>query len=166
MKSTKELVNTLEDNIRDRGAMKMLISDNAQVEISKRIMDILRTLFIPSWQSEPYQQNQNPCELRIQDVKRMTNLLLDSTGSLASNWLLALMYVCYILNHTFNSTTNAVPIAAATGQTPDISPLLQYSWWEPVYFRDDEDKDKFTSHSRTPGTLCWHCRTCGTQTNL
>ena len=48
MRTEKQLVNTLEDNIRDRGAMKQLLSDSAQSEISKRILDILRTLCIPS----------------------------------------------------------------------------------------------------------------------
>jgi hypothetical protein len=69
MKTGKQLVNTLEDNIREWGAMKQLLSDSTQSEVSKRILDILCTLCIPSWQSEPYQQHQNPCERRIQDVK-------------------------------------------------------------------------------------------------
>ena len=34
LKSTKQFINTLEDNIRFRGAMSKLISDYAQVEIS------------------------------------------------------------------------------------------------------------------------------------
>ena len=42
MISDKEFVNTLEDQIRRRGAMDHLISDHAQVEISKRVHDILR----------------------------------------------------------------------------------------------------------------------------
>jgi hypothetical protein len=51
MKSEKQLVNTLEDNICEQGAMKLLISDSAQSEISSRILDVLHTLCIPSWQS-------------------------------------------------------------------------------------------------------------------
>ena len=46
MKNDKEFINTLEDNIRKRGAMDKLISDRAQVEISKRVHDILKALFI------------------------------------------------------------------------------------------------------------------------
>ena len=60
LKSSKQFVNTLEDNIRERGAMNKLISDSAQVEISNKVQDILRTLIIGSWQSEPYYQHQNP----------------------------------------------------------------------------------------------------------
>jgi hypothetical protein len=53
--------------------MKQLLSDSIQSEISKQILDILPTLCIPCWQSELYQQLENPCERHIQDVKRMTN---------------------------------------------------------------------------------------------
>ena len=42
LKSQKQFVNTLEDNIRFRGAMTKLISDYATVEISNKVKDILR----------------------------------------------------------------------------------------------------------------------------
>jgi len=148
MKSEKQFIHTLEDNIRERGAMKQLLSDSAAVEISKTVLDLLRTLFIPSWQSEPHQQHQNPAERRIQDVKRIANTILDRTGSPAYTWLLALMYVCYVLNSTFNRTVNNVPMTIVTGQTHDISPLLQFHWWEPVYYKVAEDKPTYPSESR------------------
>ena len=146
MKTDKQFVNTLEDNIRERGAPNQLISDRAQVEISKRVVDILRALIIGSWQSEPDQQHQNFAERRFQTVKTMSNTILDRTGSPAYTWLLCLMYVCFILNHTFEPSINAVPLQVATGSTPDISPLLRFQWWEPVYYKiDDSD---FPSDSR------------------
>ena len=46
MKSGKQFVNTLEDNIRRRGAMDKLLSDCAKTEISNKEMDILRTYHI------------------------------------------------------------------------------------------------------------------------
>ena len=62
IKSDKEFVNTLEDSIRERGVPSKLVSDRGLVEISKKVLTILRTLFSSSWQSEPHQQQQNPCE--------------------------------------------------------------------------------------------------------
>ena len=41
MSNSDQFVNTLEDNIRKRGAMDKLISDSAHVEISQRVQDIL-----------------------------------------------------------------------------------------------------------------------------
>ena len=46
MKSGKQFVNTLEDNIRRRGSMDKLLSDSAKTEISQKVMDILRAYHI------------------------------------------------------------------------------------------------------------------------
>ena len=99
MKTEKQFVNTLQDIIRTRGAPTKLISDNAQVEISNKVKDILRYLFIDNWQSEPHYQHQNPAERRYQDLKRITNRILDRTGAPPELWLLALQYTSYLLNH-------------------------------------------------------------------
>ena len=77
MKSEKEFPATLQDTIRKHGAMDKLISDCAQVEISNKVLDILRNLFLSDWQSKPYNQHQNPAESLYQDVKRATNILLN-----------------------------------------------------------------------------------------
>ena len=53
MKTDKQFVNTLEDNIRKRGAMDKLILDSAQPEVSNRIKNTLRELFIDYWKYEP-----------------------------------------------------------------------------------------------------------------
>jgi len=53
MKSDKQFVTTLQDQIRKRGAMDKLISDRTQVEVSRKVKDILRTYMIDDWQSEP-----------------------------------------------------------------------------------------------------------------
>ncbi len=54
MKSEKQCVNTLEDNIQKRGAMDKLISDWAQLKISAKVHDVLQALCIDDWQSEPH----------------------------------------------------------------------------------------------------------------
>ena len=138
MKSSKKFVNTLEDNIRERGAMNRLISDSARDEMSSKVKDILRTLLIGAWQSEAYHQHQNPSERRFQTVKTQTNRILDRTGAPPSTWLLCLLYVIFLLNHTFCNAINAVPIQRLRGSTPDISPLLCFHFWEEVYYRHDD----------------------------
>ena len=98
LKSPKQFVNSLEDNIQKRGAMDKLLSDRAQTEIGSRAQDILRALFISSWQSKPHQQQQNPAEHKYQTLKRYTNTILCRTGAPANTWLLCLLYVCFLLN--------------------------------------------------------------------
>lgn len=133
------LGNTLEDIIQCCGAPAKLISDRAQVEVSNRGKDILRSLIIGDCQSEPEQQHQNPAEWHYQTVKTMANSIIDHTGSPAYTWLLALAYVYFILNHTAFSTIGwHAPLEVLTGSTPNISPLLRFQWWELIYYKVDD----------------------------
>jgi hypothetical protein len=99
MKTDKEFVNTLSDQIRQRGAPDKLISDSAQVKTSRQVLNILQAYVIGDWQSEPKQQQQNPAERHYQTAKRTTNTVMDRTNSPAYTWLLALIYICFLLNH-------------------------------------------------------------------
>ena len=147
MKTDKQFVNTLEDIIRRRGAPTKLVSDSAQVEISKKVHDILRSLCIDDWQSEPYQQQQNPAERRYQTVKRVTSTLMDRSGAPADTWFLCMTYVCFVLNHTACKAINwQIPMRVLTGTTPDISPILRFSFYQPVYYAVNEPS--FPSDSR------------------
>ena len=64
MKSDKQFVPTLSDNIRQRGAISKLISNSALAEISNKVKEKLRALFIDDWLSEAYHQYQNKAEHR------------------------------------------------------------------------------------------------------
>ena len=46
MKTDKGFLSKLQDNIRQRGAMKNLISNRDQAELSNNVKDLLRALFI------------------------------------------------------------------------------------------------------------------------
>ena len=127
----------------------MLLSDGGLVEIAGKVKDLLRYYVIGDWHSEPYQQNQNPAERRINTVKRTTNTVMDRTGSPPNTWLLCLMYVVFLLNAVYNKTVGCPPLEAATGSPVDISPLLCFSWFEPVYYRyDDSDFPSDTREGR------------------
>ena len=117
MQSSKQLVHTLEDNIRFRGAMRKLISDYAQVEISNKVKDILR--IHSSWHSEPYHQNQNPSELHYRTIKAWTNTILNRTGPCANCRLLCMSYVCYLFSHiSSDSLKGQIPLTKLYGVTP------------------------------------------------
>ena len=139
MHNEDQFVDTLQDQIRTRGAMDKLISDRATTQISARVADILRAWCIAAWQSEPYHEHQNPAERTYQNVKRKTNQVLDWTGSPAYLWLLAMRYVCFILNHLSSPHLNGLnPLTYLTGQVTDISPLFLFIFNEPVFFASEE----------------------------
>ena len=134
IKSTKQFINTLSDNIRKRGAMDTLISDGGKYEISKRVTDLLHSLFIQDYQSEPYHQHQNMAENRSGLAKHYTNTVMNTSGCPACCWLLCLQYICVVLNHLASPTLQGIcPVQTLQGTTPDVSFMLHFSFHEPVY---------------------------------
>ena len=134
-----QFAGTLADEIRKRGAMTTLISDRARAEISKKVVDILRSFMIDDWQSEPHHQEQNYCERMYQELKKFTNWVLNRSGAPSAAWLLVFQYVVFIMNRTARETLNwRPPYEALYGNTPDISVILQFVFWEKCYIRSYE----------------------------
>ena len=93
--------------------MDKLMSNSAQSEISTRVKDILRALFIDDWKLEAYHQHQTLADRSCQTVKRQTNTLLDRPGAHSFVCLLAMGYVCFFLNNSCNATIKNVSLNAA-----------------------------------------------------
>ena len=155
MANEKLIPNQLMDFINKHGAPTALFSDNAKAEVGSKITDILRQYYIGQYLSEPHQQNQNPPERRIQDVKKMTNVIMDRTGTPAVFWLLCILYVIGLLNHLSDATLdNKTPLESAYGTPPDISAYLNFHWWQPVLYRMENPHFPSTSiegHGRWVG---------------
>ena len=178
IKSTKPFINTLSDNIRKWGAMDTLISDGGKYDISKGVTDLLHSLFIQDYPSEPYHQDQNEDENCFGPAKRYTNTVMNTSGCRACCWLLCLQYICVLLHHLASPTLQGIcPAPALQGTTPDISFMLHSSFYEPVYSRIDssepdlnfpsssnENKGYWVSFADNPGDrLTWRILTEDTQ---
>ena len=151
MKTDGEFVNALEDEIRKRGAMEKIITDCAKAEISKRVKDILRNLYIDDHQSEPHHQNQNIAERYIQEAKKHAHWVLNTSGAPPESVMLVLEYITYIWNRTAKRVIGwRTPCEAMTGDTPDISNMLLYRFWQPVYTADTNS----TFPSRSSEIMC------------
>jgi hypothetical protein len=146
MLTSKQFVNALEGNVRTRGAPDKLVSDRAQVEISGRALEFLRVYAISSWQSEPHQHHQNYADRKIQQLKQMATTIMDRTGAPPMTWLLCLIYVSFVFNHTWDENIKNVPLTALLDVTVDTSILLWYHFWQKVYFEAVEPG--FPSESR------------------
>ncbi len=134
MSTESEFVNTLEDEIRKRGAMDKLITDSARVEISKRVGEILRALCIDDWQSEANYQHQNHAEHRWQFLKKNTQWYMNWRNVPANAWLLCTQWVADVMNHTSERSLDwRPPLEVLTGQTIEISILLVFLFWDVVY---------------------------------
>ena len=144
IKSTKQFINTLSDNIRKWGAMDTPISDGGKYDISKGVTDLLHSLFIQDYQSESYHQDQNKTETCFGPAKRYTNTVMNTSGYLACCWLLCLQYIFVVLHHLASPTLQGIcPVQALQGTTPDISFMPHTSFYEPVYYRIEFSEPDF-----------------------
>ena len=71
IKSQKQFINTLYDNIKTRGAMDIIITEDGKYEISMKVADLLRSLFIK-------QMNQN---LNIRIKTKLSKVMGLSRGT-------------------------------------------------------------------------------------
>ena len=72
-------------------------------------------------------------------IKLTVNCLMNLTGAPPETWLLALEYVCYVLNHTATESLKwKTPLEVVDGVTPDISSIIRFQFWEPIYYKDVE----------------------------
>ena len=66
---------------------------------------------------------------------------MNTSGCTACCWLLCLQYICVVLTHLASPTLQGIcPVQALEGTTPDISFLLHFSFYEPVYYRIDSSE--------------------------
>ena len=115
--------------------MDKLLSDSAKTEISNKVMDILRACHISNCHSESYHHNQNPAEWRYRTIKSWTNTVMNRSGAPANCWFLCLIYVCYLLNHISCAALDVkIPLFALTAITPDISIILLFTFYQPVFY--------------------------------
>jgi len=135
--------------------MTKLISDSAQIEISDKTKDFLHAYCIDDWQSEPYHQHQNFAEGHWQGViKAYTNNTLNCNGAPPSTWLLCITWVCFVVNHLATAQLNyQASMEALNGQTPVISPLLTFHFWEPVYYLGPSNKSFLSATKGKIGTF-------------
>ena len=135
LKSQKQFVNALEDNIRFRGAMIKHISEYAKFKISNIVKDILRMYHSFSWNSEPYHQNQNPAEGRYCTLKSWNNTIMNRSGAPADCWLLCMIHASYIFNHlSCEVLAGNVPLGMLYGVSPDISIIHLYTFYQTVLY--------------------------------
>ena len=110
---------------------------------------IQREYHISNCHSEPYHQNQNPAEQRYRTIKSRTNTVMNRSGAPANCWHLCLIYVCYLLNHIACSAHDGkIPLLALTGITPDISIILLFTFYQPVFYATYDQKCSSESEER------------------
>ena len=71
----------------------------------------------------------------LNGIKSWTNTVMNRSGAAANCWLLCLIYVCYLLNHIVCTVLDGkIPLLSSPGITPDISIILLFTFYQPVFY--------------------------------
>ena len=141
-----ELPGAFQDQVCERGVPTKLIDDNAPMYRDWTVTKYLRDLAVSMWQCETKYQNHNPVENRYQTVKEHTNRTMDRSGAPGAAWFLCLVYICLYLNNCVDPKLGdgtKFPIMMACFAHNDISMLLNFYFWQPVYYLLDPKEQFF-----------------------
>ena len=148
-KSTLGFLATFQNLVLHWGSPMRILVDHAGNQYSSDVMAYLRDMWIGFWNTEAYHQHHNTCERRWHTAQRLTNRMMDRTNAPPNTWFYALLLVLFILNHVCDPNLgNRNPMFLATGKVGDISPILQFFFNEPVYYKLHE-----TFFSQTHSTV-------------
>jgi hypothetical protein len=89
-------------------------------------------------------QFQNPAERWIGYLSRRVMILLEKSGAPPKEWWSALLYAIYVHNRTANRNLGwRTPIEVKTGETPDISDINQFAFYQLVQYKSEPSKNNF-----------------------
>ena len=130
----------LDDFVHDFGAPTHLTFDGHQSQVGKktRFFRGLRKYEIDHHVSSPRRPNENPAEGTIREIKRRFYTIMRSAKVPARLWDYLIVWICETSNLSVSSTKYAggrTPIEIITGDTPDISEYLDFSFYDWVSYR-------------------------------
>jgi hypothetical protein len=148
MKSKAEANDGLLDFINNYGIPEWLIVDGAMEQGGGRNTawrGSLKTYHIKQTFTEPYSPWQNRAEGEIREMKRDIKKMMRHANSPKRLW----NYLRDLIAKKRRVTASSIPSMQGRtpheqvlGWTPDISTLIQYEWYQWVYYRDHDGEQK------------------------
>jgi hypothetical protein len=128
--------------IRDYGVPEQLTSDGASEQTGPKteFMKRVRKHGIEHHVSEPHRPQENRAESVIREVKKRWFRQMTKRRVPARLWDYGIVWVCEIMSLTANSVFSLegrAPIEQITGETPDISEYLDFSFYDWVWYKDN-----------------------------
>ena len=126
--------------IQQVGIPSALHTDGAKAQTLGEWKRITKQYQIKVSETEPYSPWQNRAEAGIRELKRHVRRLMRQTKSPHSLWDYCCMLVAKLKTLTVNNYYMAkgrTPYEIVTGETPDISEYMAFSWYQPVWYLDN-----------------------------
>ena len=143
MKSKSEAHFTLDQLFSRVGVPRVIIPDNAkemtQGQFRAKALRAQSTIH----PIEAYTPNLNIAEDAIRELKRTYRRLMIDTRTPECLWDLCLVYTSYVRSHSalnIRGLNGDVPQTLLTGDTPDISFLVEFGWYDYVWYLSEPDE--------------------------
>ena len=164
MSAKSEAHNTLSSLFHDVGVPDTMVADGAGEEVAGEFRKKCRDAGCHIHQTEPYTPKSNRAELAIRELKKKTRRLMVAKKSPERLWDDCLELVADINAHTVHENYDLdgeTPYAMLMGETPDISPLAEFGWYDWVKWYDEtanmpheqEKYGRYLGPSRNVGSL-------------
>jgi hypothetical protein len=127
--------------MQDIGIPSDLHSDDAKELTQGQMGELLHKFWIKGSQSEPYSPWQVRAELCIRAIKKAVRHTLAKTRAPRCLWDYCMTYQCELCNliaHPHIKLQGCTPYEIVTEWTPDISEYLDYSWYETIWYYDQD----------------------------
>ena len=143
-KESVNIIKAYQDFMRYKGVPETLHTDLALEQKTDDIININRNMIVKDTWSEAGYPTQNPVEQGgVRILKSAASTIITQTGAIPAVWPWVYNYIADVNNHCANRILNwRTPIEKRHGYTPDISALLLYQFWEPIYYLIDEATPK------------------------
>jgi hypothetical protein len=123
------------DFFRQEGVPISIRADNSKMQTSKLWNEYMRCYACKSQFIEPYNPQQNPAERALGRHKDTMERVLIASGCDQRAWFKLSQHVAYVENRLAKETKGwRTSVELRDGETPDISALLNFTFWEPVYY--------------------------------
>ncbi len=139
LRSKSEAGHALLEFIQDVGIPSALHTDNAKEMTTGLWERIRKDHQIKQTVTEPFSPFQNKAEIGIKEVKKQVRHLMSKTKTPKRLWDFCAQYASDLRNLTalpLFGLHGRTPYEAVTGNTPDISEFLYFSWYQPIYYYD------------------------------
>ena len=131
--------------VRDYRVPEQLTSDGASEQTGPKtefmqISRLVRKYGIEHHVSKPHRPQQNRAEAVIREVKRRWFRQMTKRRVPKRLWDYSIVWVCETMPLTANSSfqlKGRTPLELVTGETPDISEYLDFSFYDWIWYRDN-----------------------------
>jgi hypothetical protein len=139
MKTKADAGHALLEFIQDIGIPSALHTDDAKEQTAGIWEQVRKARGIKQTLTEPYSPFQNRAEINIRELKKQVRRTMSKTRTPKRLWDFCAQYTAELRCLTAQplySLHGRTPYELISGNTPDISEYIAFSWYQPIYYYD------------------------------